>query len=103
MPESATKLDHPALVKLMQKAFSGERAAAFAYIGHAGSLKSAEAKAAVKQIEDDERGHGENLRLIMQLYGVSPSKFYEAYFYVVGRVISTSCSVIKGKRFFVTK
>jgi hypothetical protein len=33
------KFDHPALVTLLQKAYSGEKAAAFAYIGHARSLR----------------------------------------------------------------
>ena len=44
------KLSHAALVKLLQKAYSGEMAAAFAYVGHAGSLSSEDAKAAVKGV-----------------------------------------------------
>ena len=40
------KLDHPALVTLLQKACSGEKAAAFAYIGHARSLRDPAAQAA---------------------------------------------------------
>ena len=52
------KLDHPALVKLLQRAYSGEKAAAFAYIGHACSLRDPGAKAAVKQIEVDEWSTG---------------------------------------------
>src|SRR5882757_2464403 len=54
------KLNHPALVRLLQQAYSAERAAAFAYIGHAGSLREPLAKGAVKQIEDDEWKHREN-------------------------------------------
>ena len=42
------KLEHPALVNLLQRAFSGEKAAAFAYIGHARSLRDVAAKAAVR-------------------------------------------------------
>ncbi len=88
------KLAHPALVRLLQKAYSAERAAAFAYIGHAGSLASAEAKAAVKQIENDEWEHRENIRLLMAHYGVPISRWYEVRFYLIGRVISASCHVI---------
>ena len=54
------KLAHPALVKLLQKAYSGEKAAAFAYIGHARSLRDPAAKAAVRQIEEDEWKHWRN-------------------------------------------
>ena len=88
------KLAHRALVKLLQKAYSAERAAAFAYIGHAASLKSAEAKAAVKQIEVDEWNHRENVLRLMNLYEVPVSRSDEARFYVIGRIISASCHVI---------
>lgn len=88
------KLDHPALVELLQRAYSAEKAAAFAYIGHAGSLKSPEEKAAVKQIEDDEWGHRKNVLVIMQKYDIPISKYYEIKFHVIGRIISMSCYVI---------
>lgn len=87
-------LAHPALEKLLQKAYSAERAAAFAYIGHAASLKAPEAKAAVKQIEDDEWKHRENILGLMRKYGVPVSRWYEARFYVIGKIISASCHVI---------
>jgi rubrerythrin len=88
------KLDHPALVELLQRAYSAEKAAAFAYIGHAGSLKNPEAKAAVKQIEDDEWGHRKNVLVIMQQYDIPILKYYELKFHVIGRLISASCYVI---------
>lgn len=88
------KLAHRALVKLLQKAYSAERAAAFAYIGHAASLRSPEAKTAVKQIEDDEWNHRENVLQMMKRYEVPVSWSYEVRFYVIGRIISASCHVI---------
>ncbi len=88
------KLDHPPLVKLLQRAYSAEKAAAFAYIGHAGSLKKREDKAAVKQIEVDEWGHRENVLVIMRKYDISISKFYEVKFHLIGKIISASCYVI---------
>ncbi len=87
-------LAHPALEKLLQKAYSAERAAAFAYIGHAASLKNPDAKAAVKQIEDDEWKHRENILGLMQRYGVPVSRWYEVRFYLIGKIISASCHVI---------
>jgi hypothetical protein len=88
------KLDHPALVELLQRAYSAEKAAAFAYIGHANSLKKPEDKAAVKQIEDDEWGHRKNVLVILQKYDIPISKYYEVKFHIIGRIISASCHVI---------
>ena len=88
------KLKHPALVELLQRAYSAEKAAAFAYIGHAASLKTPAEKAAVKQIEDDEWGHRRNVLVIMQRYAIPISRYYEIKFHLIGRVISASCHVI---------
>lgn len=91
---SAMKLDHPALVKLLQRAYSGEKAAAFAYIGHARSLRDPAAKAAVRQIEEDEWQHRRNLRGLMERYEVPVSRWLEVKLHVIGRLISASCHVI---------
>src|SRR5687767_3028830 len=88
------KLSHPALAQLLQKAYSGEMAAAFAYVGHAGSLRCPTAKAAVKQIEDDEWHHRANVLALMQKYEVPVSRYYEAKSYCIGKIIAFSCYVI---------
>ena len=88
------KLDHPPLVKLLQRAYSAERAASFAYIGHAGSLKDAAAKAAVKQIEDDEWDHRRHVLAIMQRYDILVSRFFGIRYYLIGKLIAGSCYVI---------
>ena len=88
------KLDHPALVKLLQRAYSGEKAAAFAYIGHARSLRDPAAKAAVRQIEEDEWKHRENVLGLMRRYEVPVSRWLEVKLHIIGRVISASCHVI---------
>ena len=88
------KLNHPELIELLQRAYSAERAAAFAYIGHAGSLRDADAKVAVKRIEDDEWEHRENIRRLMEQYEVPILRSYEVRFYVIGRIISASCYII---------
>src|SRR5256885_601974 len=87
------KLAHPALVKLLQKAYSAEKAAAFAYIGHAGSLKDS-AKAAVKQIEDDEWDHRRHVLAIMQQYNIPVSRSDELRYHVIGKFIAAGCHVI---------
>jgi len=43
------KLQHPKLVDLLKMAYSAEKAAAFAYIGHANSIKNKEAKVLIKE------------------------------------------------------
>jgi len=88
------KLAHPALVRLLQTAYSAEKAAAFAYIGHARSLKNPDAKAAVRQIEQDEWKHRENVLGLMERYEVPVSRYYELKYHLIGRVISASCHAI---------
>ena len=85
---------HPKLVKLLQKAYSAEKAAAFAYIGHAGSVKDKTQKALIKQIEIDEWNHRSEVLKIMNQYGIPVSKGYELRFHIIGKVISASCYVI---------
>jgi hypothetical protein len=87
-------LNHPALVDLLQRAYSAEKAAAYAYIGHAGSLQDPAAKAAVKQIEDDEWAHRTHVLALMRQYGVPVSRWYEFKYALIGRVIAGSCYVI---------
>jgi hypothetical protein len=87
-------LNHPRLVASLQKAYSAERAAAFAYVGHAGSLRNSAEKAAVKQIEDDEWAHRRHVLAIMRQYDIPVSRFYEVQYYLIGKLISASCYVI---------
>jgi hypothetical protein len=44
------KLSNPDLIDLLQKAYSAEKAAAFAYQGHAGSVKDPGEKCAIRQL-----------------------------------------------------
>ncbi len=88
-------LNHPLLIESLQKAYSAEKAAAFAYQGHAGSVKDALQKKAIHQIEIDEWNHRKEVLAIMQQYMIPVSKFYEVRFYIIGKAISFSC-YIKG-------
>jgi len=88
------KLNHPALVKLLQQAYSAEKAAAFAYIGHARAVKDKEEKKAIKQIEIDEWYHREEVLKIMQQYNIPVSRWFEIRFYIIGKIIWYSCYVI---------
>lgn len=88
------QLQHPELVDLLKKAYSAEKAAAFAYQGHAGAVKDPAEKLAIRQIELDEWNHRTEVLLIMKQYDIPISKFYEFRFHVIGKIISGSCYVI---------
>ena len=88
------KLKHPALTDLLQMAYSAEKAAAFAYQGHAASVKLLEEKKEIHQIEIDEWNHRKEVLEIMNLYDVPVSKYYEFRFHVIGKMISGSCYII---------
>lgn len=87
-------LDHSELVDLLQRAYSAEKAAAFAYQGHAGSVKNTQEKKAIKQIEIDEWNHRKEVLKIMDQYNIPISKYYEFRFHIIGKIISASCYVI---------
>ena len=93
-PANNEKLQHRLLIKSLQKAYSAEKAAAFAYQGHAAAVKNAGEKKAIRQIEIDEWNHRREVLHIMQQYNIPVSGYYEFRFYVVGKMISLSCHVI---------
>jgi demethoxyubiquinone hydroxylase (CLK1/Coq7/Cat5 family) len=88
------KISHPQLINLLRQAYSAERAAAFAYQGHAQFVRDVSEKKAIRQIEEDEWNHRRTVLQIMEQYDIKPSKYYEVRFYVVGKIISLSCHVI---------
>jgi rubrerythrin len=92
--KTATKLNHKKLIALLQQAYSAEKAAAFAYQGHAGSVRNEEEKKAIRQIETDEWNHRSSVLQIMNQYDIPVSKYNEVRFHIIGKIISCSCYVI---------
>jgi len=90
----ASGLNHPQLIKLLQKAYSAEKAAAYAYQGHAASVKNLAEKIAISQIEEDEWNHRKEVLMIMNHYNIPVSSWYEKRFAIIGKIISGSCHVI---------
>ena len=88
------RLEHPRLVDLLRRAYSAEKAAAFAYIGHARSVTDPREREAIQEIEADEWQHRTLVQRIMQRHGVRVSKYYELKYHVIGKLISFSCHVI---------
>ena len=87
-------LNHPELIDLLKKAYSAEKAAAFAYQGHAASVKDEMEKKEIRQIEIDEWLHRKEVLQIMNDFDISISKYYEFKFYIIGKMISASCHII---------
>ena len=79
---------------MLQRAYSAEKAAAFAYQGHADSVKDIEEKQAIHQIEMDEWNHRKEVLQIMKIYEIPLSKYYEIRFHIIGKIISYSCYII---------
>jgi rubrerythrin len=76
-------LNSPQLVDLLKKAYSAEKAASFAYQGHASSVKDKSEKAAIRQIELDEWNHRKEVLAIMDQYGIPVSRWYEFRYHVI--------------------
>jgi rubrerythrin len=70
-------LDDTQLVKSLRLAYSAEKAASLAYVGHAGSLRDADEIARVQKIEKDEWGHRRDVLEIMGQYDIPVSRWNE--------------------------
>jgi len=84
----------PELIDLLRKAYSAEKAAAFAYIGHAASVKDPEEKKAIHQIEQDEWIHRKEVLEMMNQHHIQVSKWFELKFHLIGKSIAFSCHII---------
>ena len=83
-----------ALIRLLQLAYSAERAASFAYQGHAGSVRDSAEKEALAQIEADEWRHRACVGEILEALERRPSRYFEIKYWLIGKVIGLSCYVI---------
>jgi hypothetical protein len=90
----AMKLQNSQLAKALQTAYSAERAASYAYIGHANSLKNPDEIEGIRRIEQDEWDHRREVLAIMNEHGIPISRWLEWKYWWIGRVIGLSCHVI---------
>ena len=81
------------LVKILQNAYSGELAAAYAYRGHWESLKDGAERQRIKQIEDEEWLHREKVGRLLDRMRARPLKRKEARMWLTGRVAGAACHV----------
>lgn len=79
------------LIRLLQAAYSGERAAALAYRGHARSVRRADERDALLRIEREEWAHREGVGRMLAALGARPARWREAAFGAIGRALGALC------------
>jgi rubrerythrin len=82
------------LIRILQNAYSGELAAAYAYRGHWRSLKkSAAERERIRQIEAEEWTHREEVGKWLKILEAKPRKVKEAILWTIGRSLGAACYV----------
>jgi rubrerythrin len=79
------------LIHILQLAYSGERAAGYAYRGHWHSLNDPDDRAQVRKIEEEEWHHRKLVGEILQSFGAGPNKRRELRATIVGRTLGLLC------------
>ena len=80
------------LIRILQNAYSGELAAAYAYRGHWKSLEeSSKEREKIKQIEAEEWTHREAVGKWLKELNAEPRKIKEAVFWTIGRTLGNVC------------
>ena len=82
------------LIRLARLAYSAERAAAFAYQGHANSVSDPGEKRDLRRIEYEEWAHREHLGRMLEKLGAKPSRLLEIKYACIGKGIAFSCHLI---------
>jgi demethoxyubiquinone hydroxylase (CLK1/Coq7/Cat5 family) len=81
------------LIRILQNAYSGEVAAAYAYRGHWKSLKDSPEKERIKEIEAEEWDHRRRVGEWLEKLGAKPRAAREKVFWTIGRLLGVSCHV----------
>ena len=82
------------LIALLQLAYSGELAAAYAYRGHWKSVRNADQKTAIQNIENDEWRHRELVGEMLAGLGSGPNPQRETRATMIGRTLGFLCHVM---------
>jgi rubrerythrin len=79
------------LVALLQLAYSGERAACYAYQGHARSVSDPAERVAIRKIEAEEWHHRRLVGEMLESLGAGPDRVRELRALVLGRTLGFLC------------
>ncbi|MFT3744230.1 MAG: ferritin-like domain-containing protein [Pyrinomonadaceae bacterium] len=79
------------LIRILQNAYSGECAAAYAYRGHWKSLKESSEKTRIKEIEAEEWDHRRRVGEWLEKLDAKPRPAREKIFWTIGRTLGATC------------
>ena len=79
------------LIRILQNAYSGELAAAYAYRGHWKSLKKSAEKERINRIEAEEWTHREKVGRWLAESNARPRRIREIIFWTIGRSLGLTC------------
>jgi rubrerythrin len=85
--------DRERFIRLLQKAYSGELAAALAYRGHWKSVVDEADRSRIRQIEEEEWNHRKIVGGILSALGSQPRLIRETHALIVGRMLGFLCAV----------
>jgi hypothetical protein len=93
-PDPEASADHRArLVRTLQLAYSGERAAGYAYRGHWRSVADPAERERIREIEAEEWHHRRLVGGLLERLGARPDPVRELRALVIGRVLGLACHV----------
>jgi len=81
------------LIEVLRSAASGELAAGYAYRGHATSVRRADERARLMEIEAEEWHHRRLVLALLADLKSGPTKLREAVFWTIGHVIAVLCHI----------
>lgn len=81
------------LVRILQNAYSGEVAAAYAYRGHWKSLRSSPERDRIRSIEEEEWDHRRRVGVWLERLGAAPRPAREKIFWTIGRTLGVTCHI----------
>ena len=82
-----------ALTAILRHAYSGELAAAMAYHGHWNSVRDPDERSRIRQIENEEWRHRDQIGGMLAQLGMEPSPARERRARAVGRALALFCHV----------
>jgi rubrerythrin len=93
--ESTDPQDNKAkLIAVLQLAYSGERAAGYAYRGHWHSVRDLSERERIKTIEEEEWHHRRLVGEMLDSLGAKPNPVREIRATIIGRVLGLGCHLI---------
>ena len=91
MPKTALPDARKSLIRILQNAYSGEVAAAYAYRGHWRSLKDSPEKARIREIEAEEWDHRRRVGEWLTKLDAKPRPLRDKVFWTIGRTLGATC------------